>query len=54
MSAAMTPRLSVIIERNGQNLFQLRGNGQYANWQSHSLDVEITYPFLNKYMRIKV
>lgn len=54
ISAAMKPRLYAFIKLNGQNLLTIAGNAQFTSVTEHSLDVTVTYPLLNEYIRVKV
>lgn len=54
LTAALQPRLSLLIKKNGEVIFNLNGNGRFDSWTSHDLEVTVSYPFWNKYMHVKV
>ena len=54
MSATMKPRINTYIKLNGENMFTLTGNAQVESLTKHNIDLTVTYPFWNEFIRFKV
>lgn len=54
ITSAATPRITAAIKLNGKTWFSVNGNGHFDSMYKHDLDVTMTYPFLNEFMRVKV
>ena len=54
ITGAATPRITAAVKLNGQTYFSVNGNGSFDSMYKHNLDVTMTYPFWNEYMRVQV
>lgn len=54
ITGTATPRITAAVKLNGQTYFSVNGNGSFESMYKHDLDVTMTYPFWNKYMRVQV
>lgn len=54
ITSAVTPRISAVVKLNGKTYFSVNGNGKFESWYKHDLDVTVTYPFFNEYVRLQV
>lgn len=48
------PRMKMDVKLNGANIFHLSGNGRFESLSRHTFEGEMSYPFLNEYMKVTV
>jgi len=53
-TSSAAPRPTATMKLNGETLFTLSGNFQMASILKHTMDVTVTYPFFNKFIRVQV
>lgn len=54
VSSAVRPRVNAFVKLNGENIISIAGNAQLESMLRNDIDVSISYPFWNEYMRLKV
>lgn len=54
LTAALKPRITLLVKKNGVTIFNLNGNGRWDSWKSHDMEFTVSYPFWNQYMHLKV